>query len=66
MSDAILDCYIRLAMGGHVTMPDGLDYTYRDIAAIVGNGREMSFAQFREWCGEYMETSHQMRLELEE
>ena len=61
----LLDAYIALAMGGHVTMPDDLDYTYRDLAVIAGNGHELTFAQFAAWCAEYMETSHQMRLELE-
>lgn len=65
LQEALMPHYVRLAFGGHITMPDGLDYTYADLAHLVGNGRELTFAQFVDWAHGYMEQPHQMRLEVD-
>lgn len=62
LQERLLPHYVRLAMGGHITMPDELDYTYHDLAVFAGNGEEITFAQFIDWAAEYLERPHQMKL----
>lgn len=65
LQERLLPHYVQLAMGGAVTMPDGLDFTYRDLAQLAGNGHELTFAQFIDWAAEYMERPQQLSLALE-
>lgn len=62
LQEAMLPHYMQLALGVPVTFPDGMTYTYRQLAKECGNGIELTFAQFVDFCDGYMHKPRQLTL----